>query len=107
MKKKLTTLVKSKQFKVVVLAGILMVTANELFAQNFDLNTLDQNAKKGGNTLLSIAKIGITLVGLVGAGVSGFNVFAKGQNSWQYIGAFVVSLIILAVGMTMFGSSNF
>lgn len=104
MKKKLTTLLQSKQLKMMVATGILLVTANELFAQEFNLDALDANAKKGGSTLLMIGKMGLTLVGLVGAGVSGFNVFAKGQNSWQYIGAFVVCLIILAVGLTMFGT---
>lgn len=87
---------------------VFLFISSSIFAQtNWDLSTVSQNAKEGGNLMLLIGKMAVTLVGLIGSAVTGFNVFAKGQNSWQYIGGFVICLVILAVGMTMFGNSNF
>jgi hypothetical protein len=84
------------------IVGFLFTSTNVWAAQDLSLSTIDSEAAKVGSTLTKILKIALSIVGGLGAIVSGYNVWAKGQNSWQYIGAFIISLALLAIGSVMF-----
>lgn len=72
----------------------------------FDLNTVKTQGEQAGTLMMTFVKYAVNIVGLLGAAVSGYNIFAKGQNSWQYISAFIMCIVILGLGLTMFSNIN-
>lgn len=84
--------------------AMIVMCLNISYAQNFDLNTLESKGREGAELLLEFTKYAATIVGLLSCVVTSYMIFARGQNSWQYIGAFVTSVLILGVGLTMFAT---
>ena len=87
---------------------IVAVLPNDVFAQNgLEMSKMKSTATEGATFLFTLAKWGLTLVGLIGAGVSGSNIYTKGQGSWQYITQFVVSVLVIIVGFLQHFSKHF
>lgn len=95
-----------KNWKGLLALGCVVALAamnHEALAQNWSMSNIKTQTTEGTNLMLDIIKKAMQIVGLLGSCVSGYYVFAKGQNSWQYIGGFIVCVLMLGLGLTIFG----
>lgn len=84
------------------LAITIIFVSTFAVAQGWNDDNAAQNAEAAGAAIKSIAKIGLTLCGLVGSGISGYKVFAEGNQTWQIIAGFCISLVVLAIALSLF-----
>jgi Na+-transporting NADH:ubiquinone oxidoreductase subunit NqrB len=86
--------------------GVLFFFLPELgFSQaNWNLGTIKTNINEGTSLITDTIVKSMGIVGLLAGAVCAYFVFAKGQNSWQYIGGFIICVIMLGTAIALFGN---
>lgn len=90
----------NKRFYLLLLLTLIISTQG--FSQEWSEATVNQNSEAAGGFFKMLAKMGLTILALASSAITGYKVFAKGDQSWEYVGGFIISIIVVATALSIF-----